>query len=233
MRNRNLCLILLIATLAIPIISCKKEQTQKSAVNEGFIEYRLEFQGDSLKQGIAQFLPKKMKLYFKDNNTRNTLSDLAGMVEFTHIKHHEKGTYTTLVDVFNNQYKYVEQNQGTSIFFRSRPDLKMEPTGDSIEIAGYNCRKIMVTYTNDHQREENFPIYVTRQIDIEGFTDSTPYQGIDGVLLEFQLEIYQMPVKMTATRVVSRKISSRDFKIPAGYKKVNKQTMQKIIRLLK
>jgi hypothetical protein len=51
--------------------------------------------------------------------------------------------------------------------------------------------------------------------------------------MEFQLSIYDLPMKLKAKRVVSQEIPEDYFKIPSEYKKVNKESIKKIIELLK
>jgi len=222
-------LVILLLTLAV---SCQGPSSPQSGIREGYIEYQMEYQADSLRQ-LQHVLPKRMKIYFKDNNTRHSISDLAGVVEFTHIKNQQKGTYTTLVDVFNNQYKYVEKNNQPSIFFQSRPDIEIQPTDETKTIAGYNSRRYNIQYRDKEGTSKNFPVYATEGIQIKGFSDLTPFQRIDGVLMEFQLKIYDLPVKLTAIQVSSEDIPGEKFSIPSGYKQVNKQSMKKIIDLLK
>jgi len=215
------------------LISCQTPSGKESGISEGYIEYRMEYQADSANEQLSQFLPKKMKLFFKNHNTRNSISDVAGIVEFTHIKNFQENSYTTLVDLFNKQYKYVEKSNSHSIFFRSRPEMRIEPTDETKDIAGYTCRKFNIYDSGKQQEQPTHAIYSTDEINIRGFTDLTPYQGIEGVLLNFELQIYQIPVKMIATRVVGQKIEEEEFSIPSEYKKVNKQTMLRIIEVLK
>lgn len=219
--------------LLVAIFSCKGPSGPETGIKEGYIEYQVEYQGDSMKDLIHRFLPKTMKMYFKNNNTRNSISDLAGVVEFTHIKHQQKGTYTTLVDVFDNQYKYVEQDEQPSIFFQTRPNIDIERTSEMKTIAGCNSRKYDVKYKDGNGNTRSFPIYATRDIHIKDFTDSTPFQSVDGVLMEFQLNIYDLPMKLKAKRVVSEEIPENYFQIPSGYKQVNKESIKKIIELMK
>jgi hypothetical protein len=111
--------------------------------------------------------------------------------------------------------------------------MRIEPTEETQEIAGYRCRKFNVYYSGNPDDKPNHAIYATDEINIRGFTGLTPYEGIEGVLLNFELQIYQIPVKMIATQVVEEKIDEEEFNIPSDYKQVNKQTMLRIIEVLK
>lgn len=219
--------------LIMLLASCQKKNKQTTQIQEGYIEYRMSYQGDSMRGFKYELLPKKMTMWFKDNNTRNRISDLAGVVAFTHIKNHEKGTYTTLVDIFNNQYKYIEQSDKPSIFFQTRPEMEIERTPRMKEIAGCNCRKYIIHRKGGGHEDEPFAVYATQDIEIDGFTELTPYQSIDGVLLKFKVQLYGLPVKLVATKVSNEEVAPEKFTVPAGYKRVNKHSMKKIIELLK
>lgn len=51
--------------------------------------------------------------------------------------------------------------------------------------------------------------------------------------MEFQLDFYDIPMKLTATEVRETEISSEEFEIPDEYRQINKKTMEEIIALLK
>lgn len=215
------------------LASCSKKQEKTGEIDEGYIEYKMEYMGDSLDAFVQTFLPKRMKIIFKNNNTKNEISDPTGMVAFTHIKDYNNRIHTTLVDVMKHKYKYREDLSEKSIFYQTRPNIKISRQDTMKNIAGYSCRKAEITYPTADNENVRFNIYYTDKINIKGFTDLTPFQEIDGVLLEFQLEIYQIPMRLVATKVQQKEISPEEFSIPSDYKRVNKKTMQEIIELLK
>jgi hypothetical protein len=193
----------------------------------------MDYMGDSLDKFIQTFLPKKTKIVFKDHNTKNRISDAAGVVSFTHIKNHEKGIQVTLADILNHKYKYTEKIGEESIFFQSRPEIEIKHLNERKKIAGYSCKKAEISYPKSNNSIKNFTIYYTDKIAIEGFTNNTPFEEIDGVLMEFQVEIYQIPMRLKAVKVQQKNISDSEFEIPSGYKTVNKKSMQEIIEFLK
>ena len=160
--------------------SCKKEKETTGRINEGYIEYKMQYVGDSLEQFVQTFLPGRMKLIFKDS-----------------------------------------------------PEMRINHEEDTKRIAGYSCRKAKIVYPTGEKGTKHFNIYYTNQIDIKGFTRHAPFQPINGVLMEFQLELYQMPFRLIASKVERKKIPDGAFTIPQNYKAVNKKTLREIIEVLK
>jgi GLPGLI family protein len=222
-----------IFALLLIVASCSKQKNQANRIDEGYITYDIEYMGDSLEKFVKAFLPGEMKLFFKNHNTKNHISDATGMIAFTHIKNHAKGIQTSLVDIFSHKYKYIENLGEESIFFQSESGIRVEKLDETKRIAGYLCRKARVTHPHSENPGADFNIYYTDQIDIAGFTQQTPFRGLEGVLMEFQIEMYHIPMKLIATEIKTKQISEEIFSIPPGYKAVNKKTMKEIMELLK
>ncbi|MBU8893477.1 MAG: hypothetical protein KOO66_11915 [Bacteroidales bacterium] len=227
MRIRTLIVIVLIFT---SLNSCKKIQ-HKDRIKEGYIEYDIEYLDDSLDNFMKGLLPKKLTIKFKNNNTINKIEGFSGIVSFTHIQNFREKKNITLVKVLNKKYKYIERNSDKSLFFEDLPGIKIELQDTSRIICGFTCQKAKISLPDSNI--EPFFIYYSNDIIINNVNDQTPFKSIDGVLLEFQIKLYDMPMKLTAKKIQEAEISSDDFKIPKGYNSINKKTMIEIIELLK
>lgn len=228
MRIVTSAIITLGVTLAL--FSCKKIEF-KDRVKEGYIDYNIEYLDDTLDRFIKGLLPKKMTVKFKNNNTLNKIESLSGIVSFTHIQNSKENKNITLVRVLNKKYKYSEVINGASLFFEDVPEIKIEPLEETKNIAGLNCTKAKVTIPDG--KTEPFYIYFTNDIVIHNPNAHTPYRSLEGVLLEFQVKMYNMNMKLTATKIVETKVESEEFKVPEGYLPINKKTMEEILSLLK
>lgn len=221
----------IVTILIISILfSCKKIEF-KDRIKEGYIDYSIEYLDDTLDRFIMGLLPKKMTVKFKNNNTLNKIESLSGIVSFTHIQNSKENKNITLVRVLNKKYKYSEVINSSSLFFEDTPDIKIEPLNEFKNIAGLNCTKALVTIPDG--KTEPFYIYYTNDIIIHNPNAHTPFRELDGVLLEFQVKMYNMNMKLTATKIVEDKIESEEFKIPEGYIAINRKTMEEILSLLK
>jgi hypothetical protein len=227
MRIRTAAIIVLIfASLS----SCKKIQ-RSDRIKEGYIEYDIEYLNDSIDSFMKGLLPKKMTIKFKNNNTINKIEGFSGIVSFTHIQNYRVKKNITLVKVLNKKYKYIEKISDISMFFEDIPGMIIEPQDTTKILSGFKCEKAKIIIP-DSEIEPYF-IYYTNDITINNVNAQTPYKSIDGVLLEFRLKLYDMPMKLTSRKIVETEVSSDDFEIPEGYISINKKTMIEIIELLK
>lgn len=221
---------IIIALIFTSLISCKEIQ-HKDRIKEGYIEYNIKYLDDSIDNFMKGLLPKKMTIKFKNNNTLNKIEGFSGIVSFTHIQNFKEKKNITLVKVLNKKYKYVEKINDKSLFFEELPGMKIEEQDTTVVICGFKSKKAKVTIPNSSI--EPFYIYYTNDIIINNVNAQTPFRSIKGVLLEFQLKLYDMPMRLTATKIQPAEISSDDFKIPKGYESINRKTMAEIIELLK
>lgn len=227
MRIRAIAIIVLILTT---LSSCKKIQ-QSDRIKEGYIEYDIEYLDNSLDGFMKGLLPKKMTIKFKDNNTINKIEGFSGIVSFTHIQNYREKNNITLVKVLNKKYKYIEKINEKSMFFEEIPGMIIEPQDTTKILCGFKCEKAKVIVP-DSEIEPYF-IYYTNDITINNVNAQTPFKSIEGVLLEFRIKLYDMPMKLTVRKIQEAKVLSEDFEIPEGYISINKKTMVEIIDLLK
>jgi hypothetical protein len=227
MRIKAVITIALIFTL---LNSCKKVQ-HKDRIKEGYIEYDIEYLDKSMDTFMKGLLPKKMTIKFKNNNTLNKIEGFSGIVSFTHIQNFKEKKNITLVKVLNKKYKYVEKINDKSLFFEDLPNMQIELQDTIVEICGFKSKKAKVIIPESNV--DPFFIYYTDDIIINNVNAQTPFKSVKGVLLEFQLKLYDMPMRLTARKVQEAKVSTDDFKIPEGYASINKKTMIEIIELLK
>lgn len=220
----------IIALIFTSLNSCKKIQ-HKDRIKEGYIEYDIEYLDDSLDSFMKGLLPRKMTIKFKNNNTLNKIEGFSGIVSFTHIQNFKEKRNITLVKVLNKKYKYIEKISDNSMFFDDLPGMKIELQDTTTEICGFKSQKAKIIIPDSDV--EPFFIYYTNDIIINNVNAQTPFRSIDGVLLEFPIKLYDMPMKLTATKVQEAEVSSDDFKIPKGYVSINKKTMIEIMELLK
>ena len=213
------------------LTQCKKI-TEKEGFKEGVIKYDINYPGDSLDSFIQQFLPQKMTIKFKNNDLVNQFKSPSGLIGFSHIKNYNAKEDITLINFFNKKFKYVENFNEPSLVFKERKNVKVQYTDTTKEIAGFSCKKTIISFYDDGAETE-IEVFYTDQIDIKGFNNNTPFETIDGVLLEFKLNVYDIPMKFKASSVKNTRVSGKAFKIPEGYKQINRKTMREIINILK
>ncbi|MDA3780795.1 MAG: hypothetical protein PF487_11345, partial [Bacteroidales bacterium] len=131
--KKGILLIIVITSLLFNF--CKKKGTNHK-LDQGLIKYDIEYLDDSIQDFMVTFLPKKMVIRFKNNNTINKLEGLSGIINFSHIQNYKQKENITLVRILHNKYKYIEEIGKPSIFFSELPNIKIAETGETKEIAG-------------------------------------------------------------------------------------------------
>jgi hypothetical protein len=100
-------------------------------------------------------------------------------------------------------------------------------------IAGYACKKAIVTFTPKEgveEEEKMYSVYYSSELGDTTENTGSDYAGIDGLLLEFYDVDEGLVTKFTATEVVKGKVKDLDFLLPADYKEfTDGEEMQKYL----
>jgi len=196
-------------------------------VSEGVIEFDITYPNNEAGEIMAAFLPDEMILKFKDNKTAGTFAAGMGVFKATMISDPQTKTVWQLFKVLKEKYVHeFDSTQITSIF-TDLTESKITFVDETKEIAGYTCKKAIVTF-KDNIKEE-FSVYYTNDIDIKNSNWFTPFHEIDGVLLEYQVRKYNYEMRLIAKEVKSEEVEDAAFEIPEGYLDVGANEMERIL----
>lgn len=213
----------LLIFLASPLFfSCKKKKSGKS---EGLIEYAVSYPKMDKDNFMLDFLPKTMTQKFSNNTLLSELSAGMGMFRTCFIMDSNDKKYTHFVKLLNKKYVLVLDQDEVDEMNKLMPDFKVTFTDETKEIAGFKCKKAIITI--DSHDNETFDIYYTEEIDFDEPNWATQYANIKGVLMEYQVEKYGLCMRMQATRVSYEKIEDESLKMPEGYQFVSRDRMDK------
>ena len=104
--------------------------------------------------------------------------------------------------------------------------LKVEETKETKMIAGYKCYKVKVTMANDPKVV--FEAWYTKEMNLVHVNDLSPYNGIKGMLMQYRLKKMGLELQFTARNVKKADIPDNTFEVPAYFKIVGKEEIQKI-----
>ncbi len=222
MRLKHLVLLFIVAFV---INSCNIQLGGK--FDEGIIEYDLKYLEDENKNPIISLLPTTMSFQFKDNNCIQSVEGWMGIFKMGGIYNNDEQITTAFLKIMADKYIY----QGNSAFgYNEYPDMKIEFTDETKEIAGFKCKKVNIIIPDSEI--ENFSVYYTDKINLENANLFNPFKEIPGVLLEFQYEMFDITTSLTATRVEQIEITDETFDLPVGFKNVSKEEMEEVINNL-
>lgn len=173
---------------------------------------------------LASMMPKSMKMKFKDNNTVSELKTGAGVFQTKFINQSKEKKLIHLVKMVNSKYGLILDSAEIYDSYAKKVDgMRIEKTQETKEIAGYKCYRAKVTFNHP---ENNFDIYYTNDIKIKSPNWCTPFHEIDGVLMEYQLENYNILMRLTAENVSEQDIEESEFKMPDDYEEISQDEME-------
>jgi hypothetical protein len=106
------------------------------------------------------------------------------------------------------------------------PKSTVEITSETRVIAGYTCKKAIVT-SDDDGKKTTFEVFYCSELGSKLANFDNPlYKDIDGALLEFSMVTPQISMKFTASTVEKKNIAAKEFEIPADYTLTTKEELR-------
>jgi hypothetical protein len=136
----------------------------------------------------------------------------------------------TLLEVLNKKYVFSGKKGESMCCFDNIDNMEVEYTDDTKVIAGLNSKKAIISLPGN---DETFEIYYTDEISIDDPNSTNPYSQIDGVLMDFQLNLIYLKMQFTADKFIpaqNKKINK--LKLPEKYQEVTREQMTFIIKRL-
>ena len=212
--------------LLLFIISCQPP-SEKQKIEEGTIEYEITYIEKNTSNYLSALLPGKMTLKFNSDNCMNEIEGFFSLFSITNYIDSKKHKSTTILKFFSKKYIYEGKKNEYSCCFDDFSGIEIEYVNETKQIAGLECKKAIVHFPNS--RKESFVIYYTTDIQIDDPNWANPYQMIDGVLMEFQLKLGSINMKLIAKEVIENKIFDTDFDIPLNNEKISRKKMENIL----
>ena len=197
----------------------------KKLINEGVITYGLEYLGDQNEIPIISLLPTEMTVKFNKNKSIQVVDGWMGIFRLTGIVDAKEKSKYSLLKIMADKYICSSNIDDDKTFgFNPMNGKRIQYTNKTKRIAGYKCKKAIISWGI-----ETFDVYYTDKIKNEGINWNNPYPEIDGVLLEYQADVFGIKTIYTAISVEEKSIDSLDFVIPEDYKNVSYEKLDSII----
>jgi len=213
---------IILFSITMFLYSCNKEKTD---VDEGVIKYKITYLEDESTNPVISIMPKSLIMRFKDNSVIMEVEGWLGIFKSSFIKNRNDSQAVTLLKMLNKKYCYCGQGKDGYIGFDAYNNIKIIHDDSTKNILGFNCKHAKAVLSD---KNIEFDIYYTDKIKIKNPNKFTPYQNIQGVLMDFQIEMNGLPMHLTATEFKPVNIDDKIFKVPEGYKNVERQEIDKI-----
>jgi GLPGLI family protein len=196
---------------------------------QGIIEYDVVYLSNKSSMP-TNLLPKKVTLKFRAHKSITTIEGFMGMFSLSNLSDFRKQTNTTMLKVMDNRFYYPGEKSESPFFFDGLKNIKIVLKSQTKVIAGLNCNKAEVQYLNVKQKP--FDIYYTNQIIIKNVNKSTPFSCIDGVLIQFNISISNIEMRLTASKYKPDAVPKELFNVPDNYRKVSQEKLTGVIKKL-
>ncbi len=132
---------------------------------------------------------------------------------------------TTLMDVMGNKIATKSTEADIEKQNAEQGDFKVQVTDETKTIAGYTCKKAVVTDSDG----ETSDIYFCEDIKLEGGNWSQKqFKDINGFPLMYSFKQRGINMQMTATKISAEKVDDSKFTIPSDYKEMTQEEMRKM-----
>jgi hypothetical protein len=191
---------------------------------EGMITFKISYPDSKFSESQQAMLPKMLTVTIKGTKSKSEIkTSMGNQIEI--IDYTEK-TKIALIDMMGQKYAVKSTNEEIEKENAKEPVPTVVLTNETKVIAGYTCKKALVT-TNDDGVKASYEVYYTDELGSKVVNFDNPlYKDIDGVLLEFSIKTQQFTMVFTATAVEKKGVTAKEFEVPAEFKLVTKEELQ-------
>lgn len=211
------------------MFSCNLEKTP-DIIEEGIIIYDIEYFETEKENPLISLLPTQMTITFKDDKAVSVFEGWMGIFSSCLITDISEGENKTLIKLSNEKYYYVS-DINEPLIGEIVDSIHIEKLNEEKEIAGYMCKKSHVSFIDTAKNTNtSFDIYYTNQINLKYPNINSPFKDIDGILMEFQMEVNNVEMKLTFNNLKIEKVPDSVFNVPNDYDFVTKIEMEEILK---
>lgn len=192
----------------------------------GIIVYNITYSGSKVTPQMESMMPKTVKIKIKGEKSRTEMN--MGMGSTNVIFDGATQTSITLMDMMGQKLAMKMTAVELEEELKDAPEVEVENTSETKEIAGYTCKKAIVkVHEKNSDKVTEQIVYYTDKLG-PGYSnmDNPLFKSIDGVMLEYSMEDKGISMQFTAISVEKKKIADSEFEIPEDYKVVTKSEFQ-------
>jgi hypothetical protein len=195
-------------------------------MREGEIYYNIKYINNPSSLS-SDFLPREMVISFRNDLIATTLKAPFGNSGISSIINPKEHIYDTYLNLLSFKYYCEGTSRDMQPGFSSMEGITFSETGRRSVICGFNCRQVRVTLPDPKITRY---IWYTNDIKVVGPNRLTPYNEIEGVLMDFFYVMGEAELQFTADEVFAREIPDKVFEQKQNYKKVTRSFLDSIIQ---
>jgi len=189
---------------------------------KGVITYKITVEGSGVTEEMKNMMPKTMTMSILGNKARSEM--VMSMGKTISITDGDNKETITLMDMMGQKIAIKSTYDEIKADLDKAPAVKVEITSETKDIAGYTCKKAVITNPWDGTE---IIVYFTEELGSNKLNfDNPQFKDINGAMLEFEIPNEQFTMKFSAVSVEKKNVSEDEFTIPEGYQIKTKEEMQ-------
>ncbi len=217
---RFTCVLFIAAIIAVTSDSCIERGAKY--IKEGEIHYTIDYSG-TIESMPREILPKNLVVYFKDNKIMFEMITPIGNSGILNLSNPEKDIYDTYVSFFTLKYCYAANRDEIYPGFEAMEGMELRKTEKKAVICGFDCKSAEATFPAD--RKKVYQIWYTNEIRVKDPNVCSPFNQIDGVLMNFFFLIGHSELRFTAENVYRKDIPDQVFERREKFAKVSRDSI--------
>ena len=182
---------------------------------DGVITYKISYPESKFSEAQLNMFPKVMTVSVKGSKARTEMNVGGGTT--VEILDYVAKTKVALINMMGQKFAIKQTAQEIEKENALQPKGTVSVTNETKSIAGYNCKKAIVTSDEDGVKS-TFEVWFTEELGGKDANFDNPlYKDINGVMLEFLIKTPQITMKLSATSIEKKAVSAKDFEIPTDY----------------
>lgn len=209
--------------------SCSSEHNR---VDEGTVVYDISYPVPFEDKWLERLMPKEMEMKFKKEKLKTELSFGLGMIKIAYLSDQKKKELNEMMKFMKKKNFALRNHEAVNLLMAEIPQHKITPGNASKMIAGYECKNAIVEVKDD-TTDYQFELWYTEDLGGENFNWCSPFSPINGVLMEYQIERFNVTMKFSAKKVELTELADDEFIVPDNYSEITYQQMRENIEQLK
>lgn len=187
----------------------------------GIIIYNITYDNSDLDAQTLAMMPKTLKLKISGEKVLTEIS--MGMGKTVVVYDATTNTGITYMDMMGQKYALKMTSEDFDKEMKDAPEVEVISTDETMEVAGYICKKSIVRTKDGSDKNSEHIVYYTDELGTGMINKMNPmYKDIDGIMLDYEMVEDGMSMKLKAISVEKKKFSDEDFALPEGYTVMSK-----------
>lgn len=194
----------------VALSSCGGGGAGAGDTTQGEIIYQVSYPDLDPDGVLVTMLPEELKITFKDKKMKTSFKTAAGILKMDVISDADSYEMINTIEIFGTQYAVRIDSSADYRLGESLGAFEAVTTEEVVHIAGQNVRKVDLFFEGETDAKT---IYVSDDFEVVDPNWATIYGAIQGMLMEYEIEHYDILMHLKAAEIRYKEINDSDFQV--------------------